>query len=465
MALFDTPFYGSDLQKGKLWTAGTIVSQGPAEAEIAESYVLDMSLPNQGVQPHPESLELDYVKIPRGRFVGIASRGMSVATEAPMLTLANGASINPIGMTWENVLSSASSTRPTQLPRWRKNGYFAVPYLQAINDLHGTLMEGDYVSAYYGATSASAGVFAYEDRGKPVKWIPKKVYWETVASATTVPLASALLVGVQPEVIVGLDAANAPVAFTSVQYNTTLNSWTATFAAAVVRVVYSYGQSAAAIGGQIGRMIQVSSTSQYAGWLKWVEQDWQAAPSYLPQMYDYPTQAVGFDSAGAFVLGSAEVPTATSTPGVFKLANGRIAPHKKIVVYVVTGAIMGLDGTLTNVSGQPLTLNAGAYFENFSIGAYYRVDIGLGYVQVSDQLRRVDGSPIQASDLKVAYNFDFKYEYGRRTILGDGVGMRGLTDGRFTGIAGVPAWLEREASDRRFSTAAGAFGEMRIMFQ
>jgi hypothetical protein len=150
---------------------------------------------------------------------------------------------------------------------------------------------------------------------------------------------------------------------------------------------------------------------------------------------------------------------------VFTLPNGRIAPHKKIVVYIVSGAILGLDGTLTDISAQPLTLNNGDYFENFSIGAYYRIDIGLGALQLSDQIRRSNGTPIQASDIRVAYYYDYKYEYGRRTLLGDGVGLRGLTDGRFTGVAGTPAWLEREASDRRFSTAAGAFGEMRIMFE
>lgn len=461
MALFDFPNYGTDLVNGKVWTAGTIVSHGPAEAQFAEHYFLDLILPSQGVQPHPESLEIDHVIIPRGRFVGPMARSMS-ATGSGILTIADGWNTLPLGMTFENVLRSTSQPRPTQLPRWKKAGYMAVPYLQAVNDAYGAISEGDYVTAHYGATTNAVG-FAYEDRGKPVKWIEKKVYWDVVASALTVSLVNATLVGVRPVVTAGVTAAGVVTPVVSTQYDDILNVWTATFGAAVVSVMYTHGQSPRMIGGVVGRLMQVSSTYEQEGWLKWVETDYLANPLFMPQTFDYPTQTVGFDTSGNFSLGVSETPVATSSANVFSLANGRIAPHKKIVVYVVTGSIMGLDGALTNISGQPLTLDPATYFENYSVGQYYRVDIGLGKLLISDAIRRVDGSAIQASDLRVAYYYAFKYEYGRLNHLGGGVGQRGLTDGRFTGIPGVPTHLERAAADRRYVNAAGAFGEMRIV--
>lgn len=459
-----TPQYGMELVKDKAWISSTVVNPGPAESNPAEIFDLDPVLPIQGSQPHPDNIELDFVMIPRARIVGgTASRTLS-STGRPKLTMADGYSIKPVGFTFENVVIPATQARPVQPPRFWRAGYIEAPYLAAVNDAYGALNEGDYVAAHYGSTDSLVEV-GWEDRGKPVKWVEKAIYAQTVAASATVVLQSATLPGIRPRIVLGLSVAGLAVTGTpTLAWSTASNKWVVTFGSAVSTVIYEYGQSVEHRAGQVIRIRQVSSTQEHDGWLRWVEQDY--SNTIMPPMsYDYPTTSVGFDSSGQYSAGSAITPTATSEANIFNLSHGKIVPHKKIIVHIVSGALLDLEGTLTDITGTDLQLRSGAYFENYAVGQYYRIDFIKGILYMSDQIVKSDGQPIAASDIKVSYHYASKYEYGRTTLLGYGVGLRGQTDGRYTGLPGTPIHLERAANDRRFSAAAGNFGAMRILFQ
>lgn len=466
MANIPTPQYGYENVKDKIWVNGTLVSAGPEGAEPAETFELDPSLPNQGTQPHPENIDLDVVKIPRGRIVShVASRDMATATTKPLLTLADGTTRPPIGFTFENVLSPATQGRPEAFPRWRRAGYIEVPYLSALNDAYGGLVEGDYVTAYFGSTSSLTAI-AFEDKGKPVKWIPKNIYTKSIFSSpsATVDLNSAYLPGIRPTIIHATNATGG-VLTTTTSLIWTGSVWRATFASAVAYVIYSWGQSEDQRAGQVLRLRQVSSSAEYEGWLRWVEQNYKN--NSLPVMsLDYQKEAVGWDADGTFDAGTADEPAPNNESGAdfWTLSHGKILPHLKIVVRVVTGQLIDLEGNVTDISGTDLTVRTGSYFENYAVGQYYRIDFVKGRLYLSSQITGPGGADLTEGDIQVAYYYSNKYETGLSNVTGFGVGLRGQTDGRYTGLPGVPAHLERAANDRRYSGAAGDFGAMRILF-
>ncbi len=204
---------------------------------------------------------------------------------------------------------------------------------------------------------------------------------------------------------------------------------------------------------QVLAIRQISAAQEVDGWLKWVEDDFRSTPLHAPLFHDYPTTQV-----------TDEQPTAVDT-NAFTLAHGSIAPHLVISVTIVTGSLLSLDGlTSTNLADTDLALRSGTTFENYTIGDYYTIDFVRGVLHMSENVRNPDGTAISASNIRVTYKYASNYSYGSSSLSGDGRGIRGQTDGRWTGLPGTPVHLERAAADRRFVNTAGHFGAMRLLF-
>ena len=366
------------------------------------------------------------------------------------------------GFTYKNILVPQTANRPTQIPSFHRTGYVEFPYIAAVNDSYGVLGEGDYITGYFGSTT-DALVPVYDDMGKPVKWIEKSAYCQQAAASASVVLSAANLPGVVPIPFMAFNAGTAVTGAATLAWSKSVNKWVATYGAAVTTIYYTFGQSNVHKAGQIVRMKQVSNQAESENWLRWAESNYQNT-LFPPMAYDYPTLKVGADANGNLVAASGETPTATQDGGVFLLSQNKIAPHKKIFVYITTGSVINPDGTLTDISGTSLALRTNTWFENYAIGQYYHIDFIKGILFLSDQIRNPDGTVISAANIKVAYEYSSSYNWGKATITGYGVGIRGQTDGRYTGLPGVPASLELAAQDRRFSFAAGNFGAMRVMF-
>lgn len=453
MALFsNSPQAGFEQVKDKLWYNNFVKAFGPPESQPAETFDLDPMLPSQGVSYDDQNIGLHHVAIPKGRIVGVLPRGLS-AQGNPLLSMSDGSTIAPIGFAYEDAFLWLPN-RANKPPRWRKAGYVELPYLAEVNDVYDVsnpLMEGDYVSAHFGSVT-SRTVIAYEDRGKPVKWMEKAIYKQTGASSASVALTNANIPGIVPSVFLGFAGTSIVTGSITVAWSDAEGKWVATFGSAVTTVIYQVGHSVKMRAAQVLAIRQISATQEADGWLRWLEQDFSATP-YGPLFYDYPTSTV-----------TDEQPTLSDT-NVFTLAHGSIAPHLTISVTIVTGSLISLDGTTTtNLASTDLGLRSGTVFENYAVGDYYTIDFVRGILHISENITNPDGTAISAANIRVSYKYASRYEYGRTRLSGYGVGMRGMTDGRNTGLPGTPAHLERAAADRRFVNTAGHFGAMRLLF-
>jgi hypothetical protein len=458
------PSFGTEPLRNQVWNGGLIVNEGPENLTPAELFELDPRLPFQGTMPHPENIDLHYVVIPRGRIVGAVPNNAGRIAEKAWLSLADGSTIKPLGFAPENIFGKIPH-REVPHPRFFRAGYIELPYIQAVNDVYGVLNEGDYVTAYYGSTTYTDRQ-AIEDIGKPVKWVEKRLYRETnaVASGSILLTATASLPGITPRVVMAFtgDGAMVTGAATVTWANpgtaAVAGTWIATFSTSVVSVIYEFGQSVEHRAAQLVRLKQISSTQLADGWLRWVEQNF-AGYQYPPMVWDYPTTAV-----------TSETPVADSVDSwKFTLAHNKIAPHKPISVVITSGRLVSNLGVVTALSSTELGLQPESIFDSYTVGEYYRIDFVRGILYLSKNIQNTDGTAISASNIRVSYEYNSRYEFGRSTITGYGVGIRNLTDGANTGLPGTPVHLERAAMDSRFVQggafgSGGAFGLMRLTF-
>jgi hypothetical protein len=401
---------------------------------MAEQFEIDPSLPVLGQDPFlPNS---DLIVIPRGRLVGVKNpqgtgRPTYAQEEKALVTLANGTE----GMTINGISTDVAPIGFAETPYFRsfaeqiqprpgitKGKLLSIPYIQTSNGAYGAIKPGDYVTAYAGTTSSGAPIA--QEVGKIVRFVEKAVFLAHQSNAsTTIQLTQAVLPAFQPR-IYAANNGGAYVPLTSAAYSFNGGNWQAVLNAAVTDVFYEWGQgienragqciSFQAVGNAGGALDHLHS---FPGWLQWVKDNydaWTVPPLTLPRP---ATQILN------------EVPTMIG-PNVYRLAQYPIVPLKTIAVSVTgtrTDPNTGVTATLTNYI---LPLAANTWLEDYTYGQDYIVNPLTGVLTIE--------SDIVVNSLTVSYSADVSYLDGK--IWNPGV--LGLTDGRYSGVAGTPAHLE-----------------------
>jgi len=414
---------GSQQFSGRIWAPGIKIS---GMNSPAEEWTIDPNLPPLGTDPRYPTL--DQIVIPRGRLLAVRPDTTSY-TGLAVLTIADGVSNKPAGYTETNIFRQWQE-KIQWMPSMSRQEFIEVPYVQSINGAYGTPAAGDRITAYFGSASSTAPV--PQDRGKIVKWVEKKVFaMPTQTAATSAALMSANLPAFQPTIIMALNAGTVvyPSGSNSVSlaWNATLGAWVATFNVAVTNVLYSFGQAADQIAGEVIRVEPISSSHHLSGWLEWVTDNFLAW-EYPPQLLRVPTTSV-----------TGEVPATVVAGQQYRLGNKPIAPWLQINVYV-TGSLTNPDGSVTTLNNT-LMSTANLPFVDYTLGQYYNINPVTGDLFFS--------SNVTVTSVSVDYSYETAYRDGRLF----NAGVIGLTDGRYSGVPGTPANLE----------VAGVVGSLRCI--
>ncbi len=290
---------------------------------------------------------------------------------------------------------------------------------------------------YYGSATSLNNPLP-QDKGKWVRYVPQQMYITTVATASgVVQLSNAKFPAFMPRIIAawgpgGTMLASGGSTLTSVtvnngpaqsvQYDGNFQLWTATFGQTVVGVVYQYGADEEMGYGFVAGIEPVgtagginSSSHDLGGWLKWVTDQFG--------MWEWPP-IVG---TRPFSQASNEVLTVTNNTAT--VANRPIIPYKAVTI-TITGSVTSSDGTVTTLNGSTLQLADSQYFNDYSQGQYYDLDWLSGTLTFSANLT------------VTAATVTYFYEANFREGLKWDAGIIGLTDGRDSGIVGLPAHLD-----------------------
>lgn len=410
-------FLGSNVIPGRTWAPIPIYS---GIDDAAEDYGLDPVLPPLGSDPL--GLSFNQIVIPKGRIVSLKQNAYTVAGQT-LVTVANGVSNVPMGFAPYNLLRHASTGVPTQISISR-NKLIGVPYISGVNDAYGSVLPGMAVTAYAGSAT-STSVVAPEHVGKIVKWIAKTTYSTTIVASTGAALTSANLASITPVIVLALNASGVAVTGGTLAWNAGTSKWDASFTAAVVSVIYTFGQNA---DQKCGQAVRVQQIADMAGWLDKVQDDygsWDVPPMWMR----VPTAAITNEAV-------------TLSSGSGTLANKPLAGWKSIVVTITGTVIDPSDGSSTSVTGGILA-RADVADGNYCHGMYYDINPATGVLTFSSNVT-VTGS----TNCTVSYEYQTGYRNGREWFPG----MQGITDGTNTGIVGTPAHLNY----------ASLLGELRV---
>lgn len=436
-----TSLYGGYVNQPGRWHSG--VKLGGVNTPPIE-FVIDDTLPALGQdQQYPNR---DWIVIPRGRIVAPKPTTLTRLFGTTVVTLANGvdpkltpSGLNgtvPFGYAAYNLYRNFSGI-PADKPLGVMHETIEVPYT-TINEAYnlstngGTrLMVGEWLMPYYGINNGSGVV--PKDTGKLVRWVEKKIYQDTLTTASGIAkLASAPFPAFLPRILMAWTADGTVVASgATLTYNNGDGKWWASFASVVSKVLYEYGASAAQKVGQclgiepVSTAGGVNATSHdIAGWLKWVTDNFSHW-DWPPIMNVTPQTSVTDENV-----------TLSSNSGT--LANNPVVPYKPVTVSV-TGTITNPDGTTTTIAGA-MSLADSLFFNDQTQGQYYDIDFLTGVITFA--------SNVSATSVKVSYYYETKFRDG----LKYDAGILGLTDGRDSGITGLPPHLD----------IAGVMGALRV---
>jgi hypothetical protein len=413
-------------------------------------WILDGTLPVLGQdQQYPNR---DFVVIPKGRFIAPVATDLTNLLGVTTLTIANG--VDPLAkpsFVPHGCIPAGYSPftfyrnfagLPADVPVLTKHETIELPYT-IVNDAYNTnwngpdtngLKTGEWLMPFFGSAVSTTPI--PKDVGKFVRWVEKKVWTVTTAGGSgAFVLDKAPFPAFLPRIVFAITAAGLPVASgASLGYDTTLAKWTATFSQTNVHtVVYEYGASSAqriaqAVGIEpVGTAGGLNATQhEMSGWLKWVTDNFQAW-DWPPILSVHPTSTVTQEA----------VSIDSNNEGL--LAHTPIVPFRPITVSV-TGTIENPDGTSTTQTGV-MALSDTLFFNDQSQGQYFDIDILTGKIRFS--------ANVTVTTCKV----DYQYENDFRDGLKWDAGIIGLTDGRDSGIPGLPPHLD----------VAGVRGAVRMM--
>jgi hypothetical protein len=437
--------YGGYVPQPGRWNAN--VKLGGVNTPPIE-FIMDETLPILGQDLNIPNRDL--IVIPRGRCVAPRATDLTRLFGETVLTLANGVDpLNaPAGFTGTIPFGYAPyhlyrnfSGLPADRPLGVLQETIELPYT-LVNENYNTssnggtrLKVGEWLMPYAGTYNGNAAV--PNDIGKFVRWIPRSVFQTNVASASAiVRLPSAPFPSMLPKILIAFDGSNVPVVSgATLAYNAATSQWWATFGNSVKTVIYEYGTTSAQKIAQCIGIEPVSTAGginttshDLAGWLKWVTDNFGA--------WDWPPIL----GVNPFSSVTNEVVTITNNAGT--LAHNPVIPYKTVTV-VVTGTLTDPDGTQHTLTGTTLSLSDDKFFNDQSQGQYYDIDILTGVITFAGNL--------SVTNAVVSYYYETNFRDGTKYDRG----IFGLTDGKVSGITGLPAHLD----------VAGVVGVMRVMVQ
>lgn len=438
--------FGSNFVPGRKWTPHIEVSPDNVGTVPPGAFKVDPFSPTLAVDPFDPAAA---IVIPTGRFVSIGFSGgrgtgryrMEINdTGRTPLTLHDGWNLTPAGMSVNQMYKEMNEfMTDSNTVKFRKGFVAEVPYILSINNSYngfGTLVSGDKLTGYYGSTTTTS-VPSYLHRGKPVKWIAKRLYTATGAASTTVQLPAALYPGVTPRIVAAFSGSGGTQVqtgqsftngnypdrlannYTTLVYSSTWAMWYVTFGSAVTEVWYEYGQDANQCGGEVHRIQSIQDMINRDDFLKWVE--------YAPQDYLNFPPAQQRQNVTAVTQEAATLQA--STTNIFRVANYPISIFHPVLVEVTNARIIDKDG---NDSGA--TAYASAYYalpnstmldaRQYFNGLYHSINPRTGIIDLGTNITPITGSAVT---VRVTYSYITSPRDG--AVLWGG-GIIGLTDGR-----------------------------------
>ena len=483
-------FIGSSIQPTKRWLGGTTeISASQIGQTPAENMRVDPFLPAQFADPYDPA---GGIAIPAGRFVAhgysepLAGNNYDVAGAVDsttslyrmaqadrgltVLTLHDGRLTTPAGLSVNNIFRSTAqqtsgngvtggqyySTGDTFSTdsgmsasdvKYRRGFFAATPFVLQINNAHGTLASGDMVTGYWGSTTSTSNI-GWIHRGKPVKWMPKSLQFQSFVATGAVTLTTAIYPGIAPRVVAVMIAGSPVAGTTTLAYNGT--NWVATLPGNATQVWYEYGQGGDQLAGEVVRiqsLLDIKSKEELFKFVEIARSDYLNFPPPITQRQ--ATVLRTQESANAVVAGS-----------IYKVQNAPISVLHNVQIDVQGTVVDPQTGIATTYSssnwftlpnGPSLAITAGLF------GQYHSINWKTGVIELA--------ANITATAVRVTYN---SLTNGRTGAVLWGQGIEGLTDGRYNNAAigsasglmpaanqgsGVPAYLN----------FADVVGEMRFL--
>jgi hypothetical protein len=301
-----------------------------------------------------------------------------------------------------------------------------VPYVLSVNEAHGVLTAGDYVTGYWGSTTTdNPTAVAFHHRGKPVKWNPNRVYFANPTASGTVQLPAAIYPGIRPTVLYARTSTALVTGTITVAWNATLGVWTASAGGGqqIVEILYTYGQEADQIGGQVVRIQSLSDLLNRDDFLKWVEMapnDWLNWPPAAQPM--------------AATAVTNETPTTVVAGFQYRVLHYPMSIHHPVKVEI-QGTVVDKNGNSTSYSGSNwFVLPEGVNNSQLGqfVGEYHTINWRTGVITLTGNL--------SVTAIRVSYSYLNDPDTGS---VKWGAGIIGLTDGSKigSGYEGIPAHL------------------------
>ncbi len=429
----NTSIYAGYIPQPGRWHSGVKlggVNTPPIELD------LDQNLPDLGRDPlYPNR---DFIVIPRGRIVAAKALDLTYLGGKSLVTVANGVDpvdapsfatgSVPFGYAPFHIYRTFSGL-PADKPLSARHETIEVPYT-ALNESYNNILDsqvrlkvGEYLMPYYGSKNTQAAT--PQDKGKLVRWIPRKTYVTTAAASGTVVLSSAPYPAFKPRILAAFTAAGAPVfsGTTNLYYSDADSRWRAVFGTTVTQVMYEYG---AHVDQRIGQLIGIepvgdaggvnSSSHEMTGWLKWITDNFSGWD--WPPIMNIRATSVATDES---------VTIASDNTG--QLAHYPVVPFRTVTV-VVTGTLTAPDGTQTTLSGTTMEQADTLFFNDQSQGKYYDIDFLTGTIRFA--------SNVAVTTCTVTYYYEGSFRDGLKYDSG----ILGLTDGLNSGLIGLPPHLD-----------------------
>jgi hypothetical protein len=431
--------FGSHHIPGRVWRPKIEVSQDNVGMVPPEELIIDPYLPTIAIDPFDPA---GAVVIPSGRFVSIGYTGgrgstnyrfTSTDTGKTTLSLHDGRNLTPAGLSINMMYKEAGEFMTDSNTVKFRTGFVAeVPFVNSINNAHGTLYAGDKLTGYWGSTT-STSLISYLHRGKPVKWNARRLATVTGAASAAQILTSAIYPGVPARVVTVFSSAGiiSPTASLSFNGSAWVASFTGTGSGTTTSVVYDYGQDSDQIGGEVLRIQSLSDMLTRDDFLKWVEYAPQDNLNYPPAMKRFPSTQVGTGS-DPDVNSDWETPSTVTAGSVYRAQHYPVSiQHPFLVAF--KGNLTDMDGvnqTYTNWTILPHNAvpDARGYFN----GVYHSVNWRTGVIELDSNITSVTA-------IKILYAY---WTNPRDGAAAWGEGIINLTDGRnINNQVGIPSHL------------------------
>lgn len=452
--------FGSHHMPGRVWRPKIEVSQDNVGQVPPEELTVDPYLPAVGIDPFDPA---GVVVIPSGRFVSIGFTGGRGSTNyrftrtdtgKTTLTLHDGKNLTPVGLSVNQMYKANSEfMSDSNTVKFRKSFVAETPFVQSINEANGVMYAGDKVTGYWGSTTSTTQVSNLH-RGKPVKWVAKKVYSQTGSASAVHALAAATLPGITPRIVQAYGSGGTSLYATAtgtLSFSGSTGPWLATFAGAgssnVTEVVYEYGQDADQIAGEVLRIQSLADILNRDDFLRWVEYSPIDYLNFPPAMQKYPVTQVG---TGSTPDTNSDWETLTVSNGVATTAHANLSTFYPVII-AFKGTLVNMEGVSTTYTDwYNLPTNGLNDARGYFNGVYHSINWRTGVVTFASNI-----TTFTAVRILYSYITD-----PREGAVAWGAGITNLTDGR---NVAVPAGRSTAAGTPSHLNIADVIAALRII--